>query len=494
MKKAISLCLIFAMLLTVLTGFSYAADGGDGNMPPLGLAPGGDDDENELPLPFRMETPEYVFLDRISENTTVQTLNVAYTMGDSMKDYLSLSSEEKKGVNSGMGFASLKVNAQIDWAIDDPQGWHYDEFWDNEGSDPDGHIVLGDWAMIGIEPEGKKLQSTRIFPDFGDPEDKENTSWNGFGYAQGWKDILSEDLLKLDEEKKQYYIDWTEHTLYIRMRFETVTIDNDEEFMENRYFTEWSAPASFGKDVEEYYPYEKEEDIPIPEVSSPVLQKAGESWILSFNVEIPEEFEENAVRTEVYGGVAHLVSAIRLNESGEPKIIYGDAVSGMVSQKLETLFDANSEFREDMPVEVYCFLWMDQYLGVDGPWVGSLAGAHSKTVGLNTKQTTEPDPTPSVDPVEPTAEPTGEPDVTTEPTPTVIKPTPTVFIPTEVPGVASDKDGGICKVCHLKADPQLFGVCMFIWGGGIIVLIVLIVVITKIIRKKQDEQNDILFR
>ena len=46
----------------------------------------------------------------------------------------------------------------------------------------------------------------------------------------------------------------------------------------------------------------------------------------------------------------------------------------------------------------------------------------------------------------------------------------------------------------MDKDPQFFGVCMFIWGGGIILLIIIISIIVRIVRRKQDEKTDILFR
>ena len=478
MRRISSLVCILLLLLSLLSGMAFAVDGEADNTDTS--------DDVEVTLPFVLEAPKYAFLDRLSDDVTEQAVNAAFTKNNSMQKFLSLSAEQKNQMLAVNGLESLKVVAQIDWSLDNQNGWHYDEYWNTEGEDPDGHLLAGDWAYIDIDPGMKKVQSVKIFEDFGDPEDKDNKSWKGFGYAKGWKDMFSEEQLKKNEENGHYYVDWTEHTLYIRVRYAVVTEDNDEEHMRNCYFSGWSPVASFGKGVEEYYPYMDNTSLPIPVLSDLSVATGNEESgaVISFDVSIPKEFEENAARTEVYGGVAHLVYCLRFNQEGEWRMIYRDAVSGRVDVPVKELLEENEEFDENTKIEVYAISWIDQYLKVGGEeWCGTLSSDYSETITLG------------IEKVEPTPVPTGE--VTPTPEQPTVTPTPT---PANQPTIEAEhigeaaKEKKVCPVCGLEIDPQPLGFCMFFWIGGVIVLIIIISIIARIIRRKQDEKTDILFR
>ncbi|MCR5466217.1 MAG: hypothetical protein K6F11_05185 [Lachnospiraceae bacterium] len=439
-------------------------------------------------FPFILEAPKYAFLDRLSNDPKKQAVNAAFSINDSMAGFLSLSVDNRLSLLNAEGLADMAVTAQIDWAIDDPKDWHYNQFWSTEGKDEDGNDTLGAWAYIGIELEGEKVQSVKVFEDFGDPEDKENIAWKGQGHKTGWKDVLPEEILKKDEEEGFYYVDWTEHTLYIRVRYQVITFDNDEEHLKKTYFTAWSPVASFGKDVEEYYPYLLAADLPVPEISDLEAHPGvdGSEAQLTFRVNIDEKFEENALRTEVYGGIAHLVYNIRTDKDGEWKMVYGDVGSKTVTLPFSEFMPEGETYKEDMYLEVRAFTYIDQYLGIGGVWCGSLSGEFSDSRILGEK---EPDITP-----EPTGEVTPTPDEGLTPTPTPTKAAdiqPTIEAVHE-PETKQEKD--VCKLCHMEFDPQFFGVCIFIWLAAVVVVIIIITIIVKIVQKKQDEKTDILFR
>ena len=493
MKRFLSIICILLLLTSLVAASAVAADGeddADGDGAPL-LGAGQTEDDDSLAdanLPFVLEAPKYAFLDRLSDDVTEQNVNAAFSLNASMKAFQSLTQDKRTQAIAMNGYATLKLTAQIDWAIDDPNGWHYDDYWDTDGEDPDGHKLAGAWAYLDVDPGNENVCSKVIFEDFGDPEDKKNEDWNGFGYAKGWKDMLSEDQLTLDEETGHYYVNWEEHTLYIRVRYAVVTEDNDEENLRNYYFSGWSPVASFGKGVEEYYPYMENSEIPVPELSDLEVVSGDDEngYTLSFVATIPQDFEENAVRTEVYGGVAQLVYSVRFNQDGEWVRFYRDAVSGPVQVPIKELLKDNEEYNGGDSVEVYAIIWIEQHLGVNGEWCGDLNSTMSNTLKLGIEED-DPEPTPtgevSVTPTE---------DVTVTPTPT-IAPENLPTIPEETIVVPEEKKE-VCKVCHQEFDPQFFGVCIFIWIGGAGVLLILFSLIVKIIRKKQDEATDILFR
>lgn len=493
MKRFLSIICILLLLTSLLSVSAMAADGeddadGDG-APLLGAGQTDDDSLANANLPFVLEAPKYAFLDRLSDDVTEQHVNAAFTLNQSMKEFQSLSQDKRTQAIAMNGLATLKLTAQIDWAIDDPNGWHYDDYWDTDGEDPDGHVLAGAWAYLDVDPGNENVCSKVIFEDFGDPEDKKNEAWNGFGYAKGWKDMLTEDQLTLDEESGHYYVNWDEHTLYIRVRYAVVTEDNDEENLRNYYFSGWSPVASFGKGVEEYYPYMENSDIPVPELSDLQIIKGDEETgdTISFAASIPAEFEENAMRTEVYGGLAQLVYSVRFHqEDGEWVRFYRDAVSGTVQVPIKELLKENEEYNEGDALEVYAIVWIEQHLGVNGEWCGDLNSTMSNTLKLGIEED-DPEPTPTGDV---TVTPTE--DVTVTPTPTIV-PENLPTIPEETIVVPEEKKE-VCKVCHQEFDPQFFGVCIFIWLGGALGVIIIISIIVKIVRKKQDEQTDILFR
>ena len=493
MKRFLSIICILLLLTSLLCVPAAAADGeddADGEGAPLLGATQTEDDDSlaDANLPFVLEAPKYAFLDRLSDDVTEQHVNAAFSLNASMKAFQSLTQDKRTQALAMNGLATLKLTAQIDWAIDDPNGWHYDDYWDTDGEDPDGHKLAGAWAYLDVDPGNENVCSKVIFEDFGDPEDKKNEDWNGFGYAKGWKDMLSEDQLTLDEETGHYYVNWEEHTLYIRVRYAVVTEDNDEENLRNYYFSGWSPVASFGKGVEEYYPYMENSEIPVPELSDlEVISGDDENgYTLSFVASIPRDFEENAIRTEVYGGVAQLVYSVRFNQDGEWVRFYRDAVSGLVQVPINELLKDNEEYNGGDSVEVYAIIWIEQHLGVNGEWCGDLNSTMSNTLKLGIEETDpDPDLTGEVTPT-----PTGE--VTPTPTPTIV-PQNQPTIPEETIVIPEEKKE-VCKICHQDFDPQFFGVCIFIWIGGAVVVLLLISLIVKLIRKKQDEATDILFR
>lgn len=473
MKKFLSMfCML--MMLTVL--FSNTAGAEDGEMPE-------DTVENvieENNLPFILEAPKYVFLDRISEDKKVQTVNAAFSKNASMTEYFDMEPAAAKRLINANGLATLKLTAQVDWAIDSPDDWHYNEYWDTEGLNAKKQKVLGDWAYIGIEPEKGRVQSVQIFEDFGNIKDKDNKAWKGTDTLKGWKSVIPEALLSKNSDNEHSYIDWTKHVLYIRVRYVVVTEDNDEEFKKNTYYSDWSETAAFGKDIEEYYPYETYDKLPIPEVYNLAINQDEDGYVLEYDVKLPEEFEKNAAQTEVYGGVAYLVHSIFVQDY-EVVPSYQTPESTHVAIPVAKLLPEGVPYTEGTPIFVRSFIWIDQYLGVGGQWVGELENfqlVDLYSVGAEE----EPEPTPEI-----TATPTLEP----TPVPTQV----IELLPTAVPEVKEEEENkNVCKICKLSFDPQFMDICMFFWLGGALLIIIIISIIVKIIRRREDEKTDILFR
>ena len=493
MKKFVRLCcMIFLMAVLVTPVFAADDKAADGETPDGMLLTTGADNETDSPdtsrIPFVLEAPKFVFADKVSREEGKQEINVAFSKNEGMMKYFSLSDADAKLTINGNGLYSMDVVAQIDWAIDDPNAWHADDSWDNDGKNAKGEKTVGQWAYVGIKPDGNRLQSVRIFPDFGNPKAKDNTVWNGTKTEKGWKDILTAEYLS--EKDGSYYVDWNEHVLYVRVRYIVFTIDNDEDFGKNTFITDWSETAAVGKDVEEYSGYGMESELPIPVLSNPAVETPDEATgtVFTFDVSIDEEFEKNALHSEVYGGVGHLVYSVRLSEASGWKVVFRDAVSGKVTIPMTEILGEGETYTDGQPIEVYALAWIDQYDGIGGNWFGNLGGTHSNTLTYGVAVTPEPTPEITGEPtptVTPSVEPTGS-----EANPGELKPT-SETIPTET---IKEDDKKVCPVCKLEFDPQLLGFCMFYWIGAAVVILIIIVIIVKHIEKKRDEETDILFR
>lgn len=439
-------------------------------------------------LPFEIKAPKYVFADRVSKEGESQEINVAFSKDEDMMEFFKLSEEAAKDLITSEGLMTVKVSAQIDWAIDDPEAWHADASWDTDGKNAKGDRVVGEWAYVDINPDGNRLQSVRIFTDFGNTKSKDNKAWNGSGTVKGWKDIIAKELLA-SKGTDSYYINWNAHTLYVRVRYYVYTVDNDEGLAKNTYLSDWSETVSVGLGVAEYDGYGMESDLPVPVLSGLTVDDSDDEVgpVIVFDAQIDEAFTKNALQSEVYGGVGHLVFAIRLRQEGEWRVIYRDAVSGKIRVPVTEILEENEIYSDGDAVEVYGFAWIDQYSEIGGIWYGTLGGSFSETLkyGITDVEPTL-EPTATITP-EPSGEPTPEPTGNVDPA----KPTPEV-IPTET--VVEKKDKDVCPVCHQEIDPQILGFCMIYWGAAILVLLIIIVIIVKAIQRKRDEETDILFR
>lgn len=496
MKKFVRLCCMIFLMAALVTPVFAAEDKaaeGDASDGEMMLTTGADDEDDSFArsrVPFEIEAPKFVFADRVSREAGKQEINVAFTKNAGMAAFLSLPGADATHLINENGLYSLDIVAQVDWAIDDPNAWHADESWDQDGKNAKGEKIVGQWAYVGIKPDGNRVQSIRIFPEFGDPKAKDNTVWNGTKTEKGWKDILTAEYLS--ESNGSYYVNWEEHVLYVRARYIITTFDNDEDFAKNTFITDWSETASVGKDVEEYTGYGMESELPVPVLSNPAVETSEEmdETVFTFDVTIDESFERNALRVVAYGGVGHIVYSVRLNSDGEWKVVFRDAESGKVRIPMKEILGEGETYTDGQPIEVYALAWIDQYDGIGGSWFGSIGGPHSETLtyGVPANPQPTPEPTPTAD-VTPTAEPTAQVTGTTE-DPGAVTPT-TDIIPTET---ITKEEKKACPVCHLDFDPQPLGFCMFYWIGAAVVVLIIIIIIVRHVRKKRDEETDILFR
>ena len=129
----------------------------------------------------------------------------------------------------------LFLDAQIDWAIDNPTDWHYTKYWDGEtyvddegrtvfpgfGYDKDMVLRTSSWDHIGGGVDGTQNISTEWILRGGIITDnQEDSEWfYGSDQVLGVKSQLKDDQYTLEvtdaeANERMIKIDWTQHTLY----------------------------------------------------------------------------------------------------------------------------------------------------------------------------------------------------------------------------------------------------------------------------------------
>ena len=169
-----------------------------------------------------------------------------------------------------MGYDEVNVYAQYDWALDDPTDWKYDEELWMHGPNGYGYdngeefeYRLGFWEAVDREIDtDEETVGDNFLCDwsYDYAEWCEDEAWVGTEFRPGLKDQLPEGSYTVDETG--LHIDWSEHTLYVRVRYTVIGWwhdDETEEYGHDELFGDWSETAAFGADgssVERHLPFE----------------------------------------------------------------------------------------------------------------------------------------------------------------------------------------------------------------------------------------------
>ena len=204
-------------------------------------------------LPFEVKAPLSVSLGWV-EGDSDTTLQLAFSTDNELNQWLNYYAENTthdaavEKLHKEYQIDELFVNAQVDWAIDDPvNGWHYTPYWDGEtwkgddgttqvaefGMDKNYQYRIGSWDLVSEGVSDKEtvtdswiLRGIWVYdpettPDY-TPE--MNAVWLGTETTPGLKDQLKEDqytLVPTGDEPGEYklLIDYTQHTAYVRVRY-----------------------------------------------------------------------------------------------------------------------------------------------------------------------------------------------------------------------------------------------------------------------------------
>lgn len=462
-------------------------------------------DSSDVKLPFEVTAPSDVSLSWTQGSDSDTTMSAAWSMNDSMCKWMSENADPTthdatmEKLLKDYGIDELFINAQIDWAIDDPvNGWHWTKYWDGIAStDEEGHktwtgygydenyqIRTGDWDLLecllyaSTVNQAWILRGLTIDNNPENPEDvreSHNVWFYGNDLIPGLKNQLKDDqytLVEIDSEThdQAIHIDYTQHTAYIRVRWGVEVRDKDGNDVV--IFSDWSETAGYGKDVKAFEPYTKESLAP-PVITD--LKYYPDDFNnypqISVTLTVPEVLSSSLTEVSSRGGDLHVEWEARIpggewvGLQGGWEITAGEyviALQNLASHIIEKNKDAGIEnsdiiLENGSPIELRARYFCSQYDSWNGEWLGEFYTDYSKVLTFGSQEMSHVDES--------------VPDQSSKPS--VSNP---------------DKTESKCSLCHNCPAP--IGICIWIWILIIVVIIVIVVIIIVASKKKKDDKKD----
>ncbi len=322
MKKPISLAITVIMLISCFA-VPVTADAAD----------------NEIKLPFELVPAKTVAMSKVSEGDATD-IKFQFSMEADMIKFMQdcEDSEKKEALMNELGVDDLWINAQIDWAIDDKNDWHHNEFWDDNeatryfglGYDKDGHSRTCEWDVLELLLYPQATNDCWITRWAGNPLDSEDTVWNGETFEDsvhrpGMKDVLKDNQYTIVENEPgdgHIVINYDEHTLYARMRYYVTVRTTDYDY---RLFSDWSDTAVYGKDAPKWTP-PTADTLEAPVISD--LYETGEEFndypIVGYTLAVSDELNTDLTEITARGGYMRIYTEARVKGSDKWNELQGD--------------------------------------------------------------------------------------------------------------------------------------------------------------------------
>ena len=295
-------------------------------------------------LPFQLNAPAAVSVSWQPTDDMPSACTVSYTKDSELTAYMKHDTDERLAIRQQYGYSELWIKGQLDWSIDSPNDWHYNQYWDTDGYDSEWKQHLGDWAYVNLAITSAKIDSDQIFRSFGNPEDASDVQWNGTETAPGWKSVLKDgqyELFTAPDGKKGAKIDLTKHQVYVRMRWLVVISRDDWEHDQYRC-SGWSAAASVGTPAPKQSETQSAEETTVttrelpaigqlaaPAVSD--LHLTGEfdrdgRAVAEFKLNVPEDISDDSERLKAAGGKLVLTAVAETDAAEESTLIAFDEI------------------------------------------------------------------------------------------------------------------------------------------------------------------------
>ena len=373
-------------------------------------------------LPFSLKKPTSVSLSWLEGADSQTAMSFACSKDNEMSKFLAKGADPEthdrwvKEINQ-LGYDDIWINAQIDWAIDDPvKGWHYTKYWDTFGYEIDeegrtygeaNRVSIWDvvdnsispeitdewWIFRGVsgnfdspyEDEAGEIENSFYYVWNGRPEDSER------GFLLGLKSQLKDGqykIVKVPDGDDYLTIDYKEHTVYARARF-AVTARPLDGGADEYYFSEWSDTVGYGKDVKEWEPYTKD-SLAAPDVSELRLttETFNDDPVAAYTLTVPEELAKGLAEVKARGGRIRIETEMRAKGTEEWKGLQGDfeVKSGEMKVCLQGLPGEGRMIPDGTELEFRCRYWCNQYKSWNGEYLGEF---HSDYSGILTMKTTK---------------------------------------------------------------------------------------------------------
>lgn len=365
MKKVLSMIIALVLVLSCATVGATALRGGE--------------DE----LPFELVAPDNVTAVWLEGGDSPTTTKITYSLSNDMTTYFqnrenALIADELEAFYAQYDFDDLWITTQVDWAVDDVDdevsGWHYNEYWDANGEyslgyDDEGHCRVGEWDGVDMWVGN----ATETVNDFWVTRWVSEDAFNGNPDEgiPGIKDQMydTQYTYEYDEEAEEYVfrIDYSEHTVYFRMRFLFTAVHdggNDEYF-----YSDWSNVASVGKDAEVFEPL-TQDDLPAPVITGLRMtdEEFNDNPVVAYTLTVPDELATNAAKLEAFGGRIWIYTQARVQGDSEWIDLQGDWIVKAGEMKSD-LFNLVNEDRpvidKGTVIELRCRYGCEQP-GIDG--------------------------------------------------------------------------------------------------------------------------------
>ena len=395
-------------------------------------------------LPFEVKAPLSVSLGWV-EGDSDTTLQLAFSTDNELNQWLNYYAENTthdaavERLHKEYQIDELFVNAQVDWAIDDPvNGWHYTPYWDGEpwkkddgttqvaefGMDKNYQYRIGSWDLVseGVSDKvtvadswilrGIWVYDPETTPDY-TPE--MNAVWLGTETTPGLKDQLKEDqytLVPAGDEPGEYklLIDYTQHTAYVRVRYGITVRDMKDN--SQHIFSDWSEIASYGKDAKVFTPYTKESLAPPVITGLDYYPDEFNSYPqIACTLEVPEELAKNLTTIQANGGGISIEWEAKLLGTDDWVGLQGDwliksgqqviALQNLAEHVWETKkekgedvgSDATALISKGTPVALRCRYYCSQYASLNGEYLGEFYTDYSTPLLFGTEEMSKPEET-----------------------------------------------------------------------------------------------------
>ncbi len=525
MKKLISTALTAATLLTCMSMTAITASA--------------ETDYKGVKLPFTVEAPANVAIEWMNENDSPTTTLLTYSVNNDLNKWM-VECADPESHDAAMerllkdyGLTDVYINAQVDWAIDDPvNGWHYTKYWDGEiytdedgnktwtsfGKDRDYNTRVGDWDLIeegvstDIVTDEWIMRGVYVHNDPAWTEEEKvqnNEVWYGTELIPGLKDQLKEGqytLIEVDAESHEQMvkIDYTQHTAYVRVRL-AVSACKDG-FVDEVIFSDWSETASYGKDAAPETPLPTKETLAPPVITN--LRYYQDEFNgypqIAVTLDVPEDLTQAVAAVQSKGKAlwieweARVPGGTWVGLQGGWTIMAGEQVIAL-QNLAEELKRENSEngvsnpdiiLAKDSPVELRARYVCDQYNPDTKEFDGEFRTDYSEVLTFGTQEMSSYD--------QPSAAESSTPDASTVSKAEVSKAdeSKTEVSKAEVSKADESKtevskaDESKTEVSKAEEKKGGFPIWIIILIIAIVLIIIIIIIIIVVAKKKKDDDNN----